>query len=315
MDYEQNLVVRIAWLYYKEGLTQQDIGDKLGISRQRVIKYLDTARLANVVQFQIDLAAQNYLDVQNALMERYHLDDVYVAPPPVPGVSSSHTVSVAAAQYVGHKLDNTNQYSINVGAGKTVTNILSHLTVPANKTLTMISLTGGVHYYLHPQGPFNIIHSPQERIRSYIIPAPLCASTAEAARCFMNEPSVKSIMNMTKLADMTLLGIGVATQNATMVEEGIMSSNDIAILQMQNAVGDMLSQYYDINGHRVEFEMHDRFVTSHLDILKELKNVVGVAGGKEKVQPLLGALNGGYLNVLITDLETAQAVLKEGDKA
>jgi DNA-binding transcriptional regulator LsrR (DeoR family) len=41
-----------------------------------------------------------------------------------------------------------------------------------------------------------------------------------------------------------------------------------------------------------------------------LDRVVGVAGGEEKVAAILGALRGGYLNVLITDSVTAQAVLE-----
>lgn len=37
--------------------------------------------------------------------------------------------------------------------------------------------------------------------------------------------------------------------------------------------------------------------------------VVGIGGGAQKVQSILGALNGSYLDVLVTDLQTAQAVL------
>lgn len=309
MDYEQNLIVKIAWLYYKEGMTQQRISEILQIPRQRIIKYLDLARLTNIVQIQIDLNAQNYLDIQRELMEQYNLDEVYIVPTPE-DCDVGNTVSMAAAQYISHKLENVSNFSMNVGAGRTVTRTLSYLTVPSDKYLTLISMTGGVSYYIHSQGPFNVVHLPQERVKSYIIPAPLCASTVEAARYFLNEPSVINIMNMSKLADMTLLGIGVATRSATMVREGMLTDSDIALLQMRNAVGDMLSQYYDINGNIVEFAAHDRFITSNLHILRELKNVVGVAGGKDRVLPILGALNGGYLNVLVTDKETASAVLQ-----
>ena len=309
MDYEKNLMIKIAWLYYKEGLTQQKIGEMLGVPRQRVIKYLDIARLTNIVQIQIDLDAQDYLDIQREFTRRYNLDDVYIVPT-AEGGDLINSISMAAAQYVSQQLENVSHFAINVGAGQMVTKTLGHLRVPVGKTISLISLTGGVSYFVHPQGPFNVVHLPQERVHSYIIPAPLCASTPEAAQCYLNEPSVLNIMDMSKLADMTLIGIGSVSSNATMVREGILTESDIALLQMRNVVGDMLSQFYDINGNVVEFATHDRFITHKLTILRQLKKVVGVAGGKDRVLPICGALNGGYLNVLITDKETALAVLE-----
>ena len=38
-------------------------------------------------------------------------------------------------------------------------------------------------------------------------------------------------------------------------------------------------------------------------------NVIGVAEGPAKVVPILGALHGGLLNTLVTDVRTAEAIL------
>ena len=40
-DYEKNLMVKIAWYYYVENMTQQAIADQLNITRMRVIKLLE----------------------------------------------------------------------------------------------------------------------------------------------------------------------------------------------------------------------------------------------------------------------------------
>jgi DNA-binding transcriptional regulator LsrR (DeoR family) len=39
--------------------------------------------------------------------------------------------------------------------------------------------------------------------------------------------------------------------------------------------------------------------------------VIAIAGGSEKVRAILGALRGGYIKTLITDITTARAVLVE----
>ena len=47
-DYEDILLVKVAWYYYMEGLTQQTIGDYLGIPRLRVNRLLDKARRTGI---------------------------------------------------------------------------------------------------------------------------------------------------------------------------------------------------------------------------------------------------------------------------
>ena len=41
VHYEDALMVKAAWYYYFENMTQQAIADRLSISRMRVIKLLD----------------------------------------------------------------------------------------------------------------------------------------------------------------------------------------------------------------------------------------------------------------------------------
>jgi deoxyribonucleoside regulator len=47
-----------------------------------------------------------------------------------------------------------------------------------------------------------------------------------------------------------------------------------------------------------------------LDELKKKEYCIAVAVGSKKVKSICGALRGGFLNVLITDENTADAVLK-----
>ena len=53
MNYEESLMVKTAWYYYFENMTQQAIADRLSISRMRVIKLLEAARQTGVIQFRL----------------------------------------------------------------------------------------------------------------------------------------------------------------------------------------------------------------------------------------------------------------------
>ena len=51
-------------------------------------------------------------------------------------------------------------------------------------------------------------------------------------------------------------------------------------------------------------------MSTSLEDLRKLENVIGVAGGPSKVDAILAALRGGYLDILITDEDTAQVLLE-----
>ena len=73
-------------------------------------------------------------------------------------------------------------------------------------------------------------------------------------------------------------------------------------------MGDLCGRFFDVQGEQCILESGVTGVS--LARLRVLDYVVGIAGGEEKVAAILGALRGGYLNVLITDTVTAQAVLE-----
>ena len=77
------------------------------------------------------------------------------------------------------------------------------------------------------------------------------------------------------------------------------------------AVGDILSHFMDKNGDLVAMDQEDRLMSTSLEDLRKLENVVGVAGGPSKLDAILAALRGGYLDVLITDEETARSLLEQ----
>ncbi len=45
-----------------------------------------------------------------------------------------------------------------------------------------------------------------------------------------------------------------------------------------------------------------------------MPRVIGIAGGDNKVEAILGALRGGFINILITDEETALKIIERGEK-
>lgn len=298
---EYSLTLKAAWYYYMESYTQQEISSLMGISRAKVIRLLDEARQGGIIRFSFREEDQVRMDVERRLIEGFGLDDAMVVPTPVDESSLLDSIARAASMYVTYHLK-PNGY-LNIGYGDTMGLTLSHLANSGRKDFSVVSLTGGVSYYL-PKVPLGSLN-----MKLYLTPTPLTLSSVELKEALMREPTIQSISRMTALADMSVMSLGSLTEDATIIRNGIIDANDLALLRMEGCVGDILNHFIDSRGEVIPTSIDDRSVSTSLESLCSMKNVVGVAGGAAKVAVLRAALAHDYLNVLITDEQTALGLL------
>mgnify|MGYP001063565984 FL=1 len=201
-------------------------------------------------------------------------------------------------------INNPHHFYINGGHGRTLNYTLGNLLQSCEHQLSIVSLTGGVDYY------FPDLRAVYNNANMHVIPAPLIMSSREATQAIRSERPVQDIFNMIWHSSMTVVGVGSMSAEATLIKKGVMSSNDFLLLGMQGAVGDILSQFINENGEKIECSFEERMIAISLEELKKLKNVIGVAAGVSKVPAIHASLRGGYLNKLITDEETAGLLLQ-----
>ena len=302
-DYEEILEIKTAWYYYMEGLTQQEIGERLGISRLRVNRLLDKAKKSGMIQFHIRAGQSGRMLLEQKLIQRYHLKDAFIAPSIRKDENINENVALAAASYISDHLGK--QSFINMGYGDTSSRILNHVASMSDSPVNVVALTGGVSYYL-PNVQSSIFN-----IKLHLMPSPLIMQSSQMVSAILNEPSVQEILEMRRLAAMTVVGIGGMNENATVRQNGVLSYNDYMYLNVNGAVGDVLCHFLDADGNLVSSQIEDRLVSTSLEELKAMENVIGVAAGVYKADAILSALRGKYLDVLITDEKTAGAVLSK----
>ncbi len=301
-NYEEMLTVKAAWYYYMENYTQQTISDLLGISRTKVVNLLEKARQSGVVQFSIRQDGCRRIKLEQELITRFGLSDVLTFPVGRTPAEADDSLAQAAAMYILHHLKD--ETFINMGYGGTTRRVLNRLAMMVEKPLNVVSLTGGVNYYL-PNAYSNVFNA-----RLGLIPSPLVLSSRETLQSLQQEPSVQEIYRMIPLSSMSVVGIGSMNDDATIIRNGIFSKNDFTVLRLQGAVGDVLSHFLDKDGNLISVSQEQRLMSTPLKELQKLENVIGVAGGPMKVDAILAALRGKYLDVLITDEDTAQALLE-----
>ena len=301
MVYEDMLMVKVAWYYYFEGKTQQQIADLMGIHRMRVVKLLDAARQNGIVRFQLRKDNESRMALERELIARFQLEDAFIVPAGDEGDTSLDSLAEAASMYIRDRLGDHSY--INIGYGSTPRRILNNLATMAETPLNCISLTGGVSYYLPD------VRSHVFNAHLHLIPSPLFTSSPEMARAMWEEASVQEITRLISLAEMSVVGIGAMDPEATLFRSGVLSPSDLTYLEMHGAAGDLLSHFFDDDGCLIETPLEARLVSAGLDTLRGLKRVIGVATGEKKVRAIRAALKTGSLNILITDTGTAERII------
>lgn len=298
MNYNEALLVKIVWYYYFEEMTQQQIAEKLNISRMKVVKYLDTAKQNKIIQFSMNKDNSHRMINEETLKEKYNLDDIFIVPTTGNNQQAiNKSIAKAAAMYINDRLDE-NRF-INAGYGDTSNRVLNYLANIASPSVSFISLTGGVSYYL-PNAQSNVFNATLN-----LIPTPLMVSSSKMRDQMLKEASVEAIYRMVPLAAFSVIGVGSLHDDATILRSNILTTNDFQLMKSQGIVGDIISHFFDKNGNVLNTFFEDRLISYPADRVRELNNVIGVVGGESKVEAIKAALKGGYIDILITDEFTA----------
>ena len=76
----------------------------------------------------------------------------------------------------------------------------------------------------------------------------------------------------------------------------------------------MCSHFIDIHGNVVDERLDGRVVGASLEDIQKVENKLLLAVGEKKAKAVVGALRGGYADVLYIDEQTARRVLELSEK-
>ena len=301
----EELLLRVAWYYYKDELTQDEIARRLSVSRASVGRLLDRARRVGLVSITLNAEYLDAFELSGELRRTFGLAEALVVPDHEKEPADHHTlnarIGLGGAQFMSTHLRPGG--SLGVGWGETVSRVIAATNFGAVGPIHMVTLTGGVEGYLptilSSKGEAGAESS--EVTSATVIPTPIMASTPALAAALRDEPTVQQVLKQACGVEHALVGVGTPAADATIVHMGYLNPADVRGLRERGVVGDILGQFFDADGNVVDLPIHDRRIGIELSDLMHVPKVVGVAGGLHKAQAILGALHGGFLDVLVTN--------------
>ena len=309
----EELLLRVAWFYYKDELTQDEIARRLSVSRASVGRMLDRARKVGLVSINLNAEHLDAFEVSSQLRRTFNLTEALVVPDHDKEPADHHQLNarlgLGGAQFMGTHLRPGG--TLGVGWGETVSRVIASVNFGAVGPVHMVTLTGGVDGYLQ-----TILSSKSEggaepeATTATIIPTPIVASTPRLAAALKAEPAIQQVLKQACDVDQAIVGVGTPSADATIVQMGYLEAADARLLRDRGVVGDILGQFFDANGTVVSLPIHERRIGIELSDLASIPKVVGVAGGLHKAEAILGALRGGFLDVLVTNELVALRLLE-----
>ena len=144
-----------------------------------------------------------------------------------------------------------------------------------------------------------------------ILPAPLVVASEIMRNALLNDQRVKQILASTRSMSMALVGIGnMDDRMDSMVRAGYINKTNLRELAAAGAVGNVCAIFFDGAGRTLDVPLSRRIVGIDARSLQAVPYKLGVAGGQEKAQAILGALRGKFVNTLVTDEAAAAEILR-----
>ncbi len=294
---------RVARLYYEHNLTHAEIAEILGVSRVKVTRMLNEARRVGIVEIKVHGDTSTFSELESRLATVLGLRDAWVVP------SSSSTERLRASLGTGgaHSLRALLAPGIVVGVNqsRTVSAIPSALGSEVPVDATFVPIAGSAAGYGRSKA-----HETSEALArafggsAYHLPAPVLASSAEAASVLLAEQGIAETLALAARADLLLVGVGTLEDNY-LGRGGEIPERDQLSLSHKGVVGDMSLRFFDVEGKAVVSPVDDRVISLTLEQHRAIPLRVAIAGGDAKREALRAAARGGLYNILVTDSETA----------
>jgi DNA-binding transcriptional regulator LsrR (DeoR family) len=129
----------------------------------------------------------------------------------------------------------------------------------------------------------------------------------ELRASILADPGVRATIALWDRLDAAVVGIGLP-HRVDLAQGGTTTTPlDPSLL---TAAGDVVQHYFDRDGRPLSWSGEARLLAISPDQLRRTPLVIGVAGSVAKAPGILGAARAGLVNVVVTDVATAQAVLE-----
>ena len=299
----------VARLYHVHGVRQREIGRRLGMSQSRVSRLLHRAEELGLVRTVGAGPAGLHPDLEEAIERGSGACEVHVVDVGSDHRSLTTALGRAAARQLGDSLAGAETIGF--------TSWSTTLQAMAAATLEQHPRTGArfVVEMLGDLGSPTLQHAAArstQQMADALGGEPVFLRTpGVAASSAMRETAGRDVHVQRALAlldglDVAFVGVGPPEVHSQLqAGDSFFSPAQLSEVRLAGASSQLNQRFLDSRGRPLPTALDELVVGVSLEQLASARRRVVVAGGREKHEPIAAALRGGWIDVLVTDHDTA----------
>ncbi|GAA4433589.1 sugar-binding transcriptional regulator [Georgenia halophila] len=313
VDGQMRLLIKVARMYHERGIRQADIAESLHISQAKVSRLLKRAAAVGVVRTTVMVSPGVHTELEERLEARFGLLEAVVV-----DVESDDderavigAIGSAAASYLEATLSGGDRIGTSSWSQTLLALVDRMRPLSARGASEVVQLLGGI-------GVPEVQNQAQRLVGEFArmlgaepvyVQAPGVVADRGIRDALLKDSSLAEVTSRWRNLTMAIVGIGSIEPSDLLAESGnAFEADERRRLLGAGAVGDICHHVFTVDGTSVTGELADRTIAIPVQEFRAIPRRIGIAGGRRKHEPILGALNGRWVNVLITDLRTAEAL-------
>lgn len=300
--------IEAAWLYYHDGMNQNDIAERMRISRASVVNYLNEARSRGWVRVHLDSDVFRGHRLATELCDAYGIEEALIVPDDPAEPDGAGRVTRAAADWLPRLLEPGDRLGVSWGA--TVYQMARQVAPYPVPDLTVAQLLGSRPAALgFAAEDCTAILAQKLGGQCINLHVPLILSDKGLRDALCAEPVVRAQLDALATCNKTVLACGTCDAGAHVVRSGILSLAEMAAYREEGAAGVICARLIDGAGRPVVADVEERMIGVSLDQMKGKEMALLVAAGPGRARPARAALLGGFVTHLATSASIAEELL------
>jgi deoxyribonucleoside regulator len=305
-------MVNVARMYYQQGLKQEDIAKRVKTSRASISLILTEARRKGIVEITIRNPLENNTALSEALSREFHLQRCIVVPTSIRETDILVELTASRAADIFNEEAKSGD-TVGIAWGRTCYAFMSNYQSRGYlQGMHVIPLIGGSNRNLKRYQLNEMVRLFAEKLKGSptFIHAPALPTSQADYELYMNSSSLKQMLPLWKKINVAIVSVGEPPVSQEFDGSKIIVNRKKLTPPSRLPIGDICARYFDIGGNFVEDEEYKRIIGIPVDSLRGIKKIICVVGGIEKAYSLLAALKTRLITVLVTDEQTATAVVR-----
>lgn len=309
----ENDIVKIATMYYEEGMTQSEIAREKGVSRSFISKMIVEAKRDGIVEIVINSSSVYTARLERQIEKKFKLKNAIIIDTlDINKAEVKKMASQQAALYLKKILPS--YQTIGISWGNSLRGLVDHFPYTNHQDATVLPLIGGLSddYFEIQSNQLSYDLARKMRGKAKYLYSPALVSNELIREELSSNNAIQSILEEGKTVDLALIGISSLDQESNMRKIGFLSEEDATDLKGHNAVGVINSRFFNQEGKEVDSEINKNVIGLNLEELRKIPAIMTVVYGDQKVEAIRAALESDLLNIIVTTDTIAEGLLGDG---